>query len=225
MRSHALGAPSAQRSATRGGHVDQESDRPLRQRLDDRGGRGDDHVGRRRAETIDEKSTNPGLLSASTTRPGISAGTRARWSVWPAAATQRPTAPEARANPLRWIGSTSLGCTGPVVRKALVAGVVCLLDVLDDRDEIVEFDRVGIEQDHRPSNDGVDLGPVHALEALECVLEVTEHRRVKRIADAAHLNVSPAAGDGGVPLPAPLSVAEPRGQTANRGQRVEPDRK
>ena len=207
------------------GHVDQQPDRSLRQRLDDRGRRGDDHVGRRRAETVDEKSTNP--------RPALREHDETRDLGGDASQVERlaggghaeADGPGGQREPVALDRFDVARVNGRVVRKALVAGVVRLLDVLDDRDEVVEFDRVGIEEDHCPSDDGVDLGPVDALEPLECVLEVTEHRRVTRIADAAHLDVSPAVGDGGVPLPASLSVAEPRGQTANRGERVEPDRK
>ena len=101
---------------------------------------------------------------------------------------------------------------GPLVREGLAVQLVGLLEALDDLDEVVDLELVAVEGDHHPTEDRVDLGPVHALEPREVLLEPPRERLGAFAVHPADLDVGPVGSHPGAPkVPQPPGCE--RGET------------
>ena len=111
---------------------------------------------------------------------------------------------------------------GPIVGKAFVTRAVPLFDDLDQRNEISDRHRVGIEQHDRASDDCVDLGPVDTGQAIERGLHLAHQPRALGAMRAAHLDVcATAVGRDRQPaLAPPFRVAEPFQRRLNPWERI-----
>jgi len=95
------------------------------------------------------------------------------------------------------------------VREPFGGDVVELLDRLERFDQVVGIDRLGIEHDDEPTDDGIDLGPFNPVEALDGGLGVGGQSSMLRAVGAAYLDVCMAiSGNMHPTFESTLSVAQ-----------------
>ena len=111
---------------------------------------------------------------------------------------------------------------GPVVREPCVGDVVELLDRLERFDQVIGIDRRRVEHDDEPTDDGIDLGPLDPVEALDGGLGVGDQSSVLRAIGPPHLDVGMAIiGNMHTTFKATLGVAQQPHAGPQRGDGVE----
>jgi hypothetical protein len=79
-----------------------------------------------------------------------------------------------------------------IVGETLFVNVVSLFDAFDDAEEVVGIDILGVEDDDDAPDDGVHLGPVHALDVAQRPLNMPGDMRLARPTDSPNLDVRPS---------------------------------
>lgn len=201
--------------------VDEQAEGPLAQGVGDRRRRGQRHVGARATDAVLEETTDAGLA----VDQRDDAGHLRRDACQPqglgrSGNTQAGDVSHQRERvALHEFGVGRV--LGAVVREPLLVDLVGLFDVGHRLDEVVELERLGVEHHDRPTDHGVDLGPLHAVERLQCRLHIADEPGTRRVVGTPDFDVRPAVLDAGTPLHPAFGVAEPGHGPTGRGQRVE----